>query len=408
MARRSKTKPNIHRHQQRAGNYKERDGKRGRTTQRKKADPSQFILIMIIVVFIAGVIFFIYLNMQDRASQNPKTTNIDPTQNTDNSTISPMPWWVTYTPTHTIGTGKNSFTVNYGSEYPNAGSVVNHPSWVRNAVASQPLYILAHSNSCYPCRIQEGHAEEVKSRYGAEYEYKDFLTDSQDPYIQSLVQDVYNIYYDPEYPYSIPLSVLITKANVSGSSTIVWQSFVGSTDYSTLETWIKDAIYYFRNAPASRYPSEKMGLSSRENNTTDIQILNVTCIPQIASSEERVNISVLLSGSGISSVTISYCGAFCSLPFRMEFDGIRYWHSTIAGSYKNNTVFYHIVARAGNSTSVYYDGFFTVTGLSEGNGNETSTDRNSPMQLLVMITAAAFFSVCTMALLSRRKNLLSL
>ena len=209
----------------------------------------KFAIVSFLIIMLSLIAFLIY----HYTKSTPEGETIHTNPNSGNT----QPWWKTYTPVHRVGSGADDFLIEYGNEYSNSGTSVNHPSWVQMRVSSKPVLILAHSNSCAPCVQQSEDAKKVIAKYGSEFDFVDILTDSSDYSMQQMVQDVYSVYPDPAYPNSIPLTIIITKVNRNGIE-IGWQSYVGATGYNILETWVKDAIYYYKSVTSGReIPTEQ-------------------------------------------------------------------------------------------------------------------------------------------------------
>lgn len=234
-----------------------RRGKGGRSkASRRKEKKLRSIKLAIYTTTIALVllicaILIAYLTQKPSGESGTWSNNHNSEQNQNSQT-----WWKTYTPSHGIGSGSDEFTVEYGSEYTMAGTAVLHPSWISEKLSSKPVFILVHSTSCAPCIQQGNDAQTVKTKYGSDFEFVDVYTDDQSPENQEVVSQIYSIYYDPAYPQSIPLTIIMTKVQRIGVE-IGWQSYVGATGYDTLEGWVKDSIYYYKQSTGYRSPGSR-------------------------------------------------------------------------------------------------------------------------------------------------------
>ena len=305
-----------------------------------------------------------------------------------NNTTSPPPAECT----HRVGTGPEDFTINYGTEYggSKAGAPVNHSSWVLSAVASAPVVILAHSESCAPCVVMAGTMNSIVQNYGSYINYIDLLTDSEDPAIQSRVQDVYNVYYDPQYPYSIPLTVIITKTKVNNEVMIVWQSFVGSRDYSTVENWVRAAICQYQKITGSRGDSDgvdvdmdidmDMGVADTDKaelctngSRASPVITQAGHLPEAPTTEDNLTVWAVVEPQGLPWVKVKFCGQICTIPQSMAYNGSAYTFTTPCNIFSPGTVEYHIEAKDESGNWAFWNGTVNILNSTEPHSNDNDT-----------------------------------
>jgi thiol-disulfide isomerase/thioredoxin len=141
-----------------------------------------------------------------------------------------------------VGSGADDFWINYPSDHPQSGQSISHPQWILSALENKPVVIVAHSEGCSPCIMQQSAMETVREEYGDQATYFDILTDGSD----ARALDVFNSYYPLSGAWYIPLTVILTNVEDNDSSTHVgWHSTVGATGEEWLTAYVKDAINYY-------------------------------------------------------------------------------------------------------------------------------------------------------------------
>ncbi len=207
---------------------------------RKKRRKEDIIFISVIIIIFVSVIsgYFYYekyLRTEDGGSES--VINGNPPSNNN--------WLDSYSPRYDIGSTDDDWWVNYPNKYSDkVGTSVNHPDWVRTALKGKMVLIFTHSTDCNPCITQEEDVNKILKKYGSDLTYYNLITSSDED--QDKVRDIYGVYYDPEYPNSIPLTVFVTSGkDSSGNVAVGWHSYVGAFGEDVLESWIKDGIYYF-------------------------------------------------------------------------------------------------------------------------------------------------------------------
>ena len=220
--------------------------KRELSFSRKRED---IIIFSVLAIIIGSIIsgYYIY-DKFFHTDDTFKNENSQSSINSDGQTpIEPPPdnpppdnpppdngnWLESYTPEHNEGSEGNDWWINYAKTYSDrSGTPVNHPDWVKNALTEKSILIIAHSTDCVPCKVQTEDAEKLLEKYGDDLTYFDVITSSDAD--QDKVEDIYGIYYDPEHPMSIPLTVIITKIKgADGNIEIGWHSYAGHAQRNT-------------------------------------------------------------------------------------------------------------------------------------------------------------------------------
>ncbi len=130
---------------------------------------------------------------------------------------------------------------------PDAGTPVEHPSWVVERLTSGPVIILDHSTGCAPCEAQTRDIDAVLARYPGQVTYLDVLADGSD----QRAYDAFEAYDVNGGQHYIPLTVIVTRVADGSSSRIVWHSTEGATGAEWLDLYIRDAIYYHSKSPGA-------------------------------------------------------------------------------------------------------------------------------------------------------------
>lgn len=167
--------------------------------------------------------------------------------NNENSNIDS--WLDDYIPSHSIGTGANDFWINYPTGNPSSGQEVNHFDWIVNDLKSKPVLFVVHITGCVGCADQAERVIEFGEEYEEYVKFYDLDAVTGASYdIQQKANEVYM--YDPNgSPGYIALTGVYTYVKDNGEIKIVWHTWEAPNDMtvsnSDLETWIKDAIYYY-------------------------------------------------------------------------------------------------------------------------------------------------------------------
>ncbi len=154
--------------------------------------------------------------------------------------------WSSYKPAFAPGQGENDWWTQYPSQSPRAGTSVNHPSWVTDALKEKPIIILDHSSNCKSCVVQKANMEKVMEKYGKDVAYYDIMADGSD-------QKAFEILglYGLTGLY-VPTTVFITLQKGSdGKVGIAWHSVEDAMSAEQVNNYVKDAIYYYQQNAAN-------------------------------------------------------------------------------------------------------------------------------------------------------------
>ena len=153
-------------------------------------------------------------------------------------------WLDTYTPVHSVGSGVNDFWISFPDINPEAGQPVNHTSWVLEALDQKAYVFVVHKTGCAACQPQADRINALGNKY-----WEKMISNDLDLTLGGTTeQKGYEaFYYDPNDAESyIALTGLFTLIKDNGNVTYGWHSWEGDVADAEMETWIKDAIYYYQ------------------------------------------------------------------------------------------------------------------------------------------------------------------
>ena len=152
-------------------------------------------------------------------------------------------WLDTYSPIHSVGNGSNNFWINYPTENPNSSQSVSHLPFVNNSLKEGCVLFVVHKTGCEACQPQADRVISLANKYGEKVKFHDLDITLGG----SVEQRAYDAYlYDPDGPPGyIALTGVFTLINNNGKIEYAWHSWEFDVDSSELETWIRDAIYYY-------------------------------------------------------------------------------------------------------------------------------------------------------------------
>lgn len=188
-------------------------------------------IILVVLLVIVGVAYFVLSGSSDGSS----SANHD--------------WLDNYTPVHSIGSGNDDFWITYPSINPSSGQEVDHLNWIVDSLESKPVLFVVHRTGCIGCADQAERVIEFGKEYGAEVKFYDL--DAAYDASKDILQKANEVYmYDPNGPPGyIALTGIFTYVTDNGKVKIGWHTWEAPNDMtvsnSDLETWIKDAIYYY-------------------------------------------------------------------------------------------------------------------------------------------------------------------
>jgi hypothetical protein len=165
----------------------------------------------------------------------------DNTDDTNHGSVDPN-WLENYTAVHNIGTGSNDFWLNFPRDSDYYGQIIKPFDWIQNSLDNNCVLFVVHKTGCEACQPQADRVINLSERYEEYVEFHD-LDITLGGSIEERAYDAY--IYDPDgSPGLIALTGVFTLIENNGSIEIGWHSWEKDVDYSELESWIKDSIYY--------------------------------------------------------------------------------------------------------------------------------------------------------------------
>ena len=158
--------------------------------------------------------------------------------------------WSSYSPAHPVGSGDDDWWTEYPDQNDNSGKEVEHLDWVIKDLKEKPLLILIHSSNCVPCLTQTPRIKAAASKYSADLAYYDVLGEGSSLQKAIDILDVYD-------PYGIgkpvvPTTIFITLAKgPDGKVTVAWRSEIDAMSEERIDSYVKDAIYYYKQNSAA-------------------------------------------------------------------------------------------------------------------------------------------------------------
>jgi thiol-disulfide isomerase/thioredoxin len=189
------------------------------------------------------VLVLLFSGCTNNNSANNSSDLPDNSSNDDNGTTNSS-WLIDYTPIHSIGSETNDFWISFPSFNPNGGQDVDHRSWVTDSIENGCVLFVVHKTGCETCQPQADRVLNLSEKYKDHVEFLD-LDITFGGSVEERAYDAY--FYDSNGPPGyIALTGVFTFVNNSGNIEIGWHSWEKDVEYSELESWIKDAIYYFQ------------------------------------------------------------------------------------------------------------------------------------------------------------------
>ena len=165
------------------------------------------------------------------------------TTNNTNNGSNDQNWLDSYTPIHSLGTGVNDFWVTYPSINPSTGESVTHLEWLVESMEDHCVLFVVHRTGCEGCKAQADRVIDLAEQYEEQVMFHDL-----DIYLGgSIEQRANEVYlYDPEGPPGyIALTGIFTYIKENNDVKIGWHTWEGNVENSEMESWIRDAIYYY-------------------------------------------------------------------------------------------------------------------------------------------------------------------
>ena len=167
--------------------------------------------------------------------------------NTDNNTSDDDSNWLeNYTPVHTIGSDTDDFCIEFPAGSDSYGQSIEHFDWVINTIDNDCVLFVVHRTGCVGCKEQGDLVISLAEKYSEYVEFHDIdAVSGATAEIQQMSNEAY--LYDPNgTPGYIALTGVFTYIEDNGEIKIGWHSWELDVEDSVMESWIKDAIYYYK------------------------------------------------------------------------------------------------------------------------------------------------------------------
>jgi len=154
-------------------------------------------------------------------------------------------WLENYTPIHTIGTGSDDFWIEFPAGSDSHGQPIEHFDWVINTIDNNCVLFVVHRTGCVGCKEQGDLVISLAEKYSDYIEFHDIdVVSGATAEIKQMSNEAY--LYDPNgAPGYIALTGVFTYIEDNGEIKIGWHSWELDVEDSVMESWIKDAIYYY-------------------------------------------------------------------------------------------------------------------------------------------------------------------
>jgi len=135
---------------------------------------------------------------------------------------------------YSVGSGNDDWWTTYPDQSTGTGGIVNHPSWVLDALKSKPVLIYVHK-SCSYCAPQTAAVQNITDEFNGQITVFNIGAEGSDPRSEEVLQA-----YDPNgNTMYVPLTVVLTLATDSEGKVVpAWHS----TDQVTGDDWIRDYV----------------------------------------------------------------------------------------------------------------------------------------------------------------------
>lgn len=221
---------------------------------RKRNDIIFFTVLIIIIGSIFGgyFIYLEYFRTDETNEYDSGQSAIDDNNPPQDNKQPPVDgnWLDNYIPQYFTGSGENCWWKGYPNKHPNAGESVNHSEWIKQDLDTNTVLIVIHKTGCIPCAPQAEKAGEIAEKYPDDLIFHDLdVADGSDTYDKGMETFI----YDPDNAQNyIALTVVLTLIkDESDNVSIAWHSWEGDMDKSVLESWVKDAIYNYKQNESS-------------------------------------------------------------------------------------------------------------------------------------------------------------
>jgi len=138
-----------------------------------------------------------------------------------------------------VGLGADDWWIDYPDQSPIAGSPVDHPRWLLQALDDGPVLVYVH-RECNYCAPQQAAVDAALGEFGREYAYYDIKGDGSDSRAVDL------LLYDPNGGSSmVPLTIILTLVpGPNGDVQVGWHSSEEITGEEWLISYMEDGLRY--------------------------------------------------------------------------------------------------------------------------------------------------------------------
>ncbi len=192
------------------------------------------IKTLLLTLFMVGILLFL------SGCTSNKTDNDNSDNGSDDSS-----WLDNYSPVHGIGTGSDDFWIEFPAGNDNYGQFIDHFDWIINTLDNNCVLFVVHRTGCAGCKEQGDLVISLAEKFNEDVEFHDIdAVSSATAIIQQMSNEAY--LYDPNgAPGYIALTGVFTYVEVNGEIKVGWHSWEFDVEDSVMESWIKDAIYYY-------------------------------------------------------------------------------------------------------------------------------------------------------------------
>jgi len=191
------------------------------------------IELLLLTLLLVGILLFL-------SGCTSNNTNVNFDNDYDGSN-----WLENYTPIHSVGTGSDDFWIGFPAGSDSYGQSIEHFDWVINKLDNNCVLFVVHRTGCAGCKEQGDLVISLAEKYNEDVEFHDIdAVSSATAEIQQMSNEAY--LYDPNgSPGYIALTGIFTYVEDNGEIKIGWHSWELDVEDSVMESWIKDAIYYY-------------------------------------------------------------------------------------------------------------------------------------------------------------------
>jgi hypothetical protein len=212
---------------------------------RRRQQDILFVSIMVIIFSSIFGGYYFYENYLQTNENNDNQSVIEGNNNQPEPQPQDNNWLDSYSPKYSIGSGNNNWWINYPDTHTNKGESVAHLGWITQDLNNEPVLFVIHKTGCISCEPQAEKSAEIGKKYQNDLIFCDLdVADGSSTYDKGMEAFMYDPDDAPNY---IALTGVFTKMkDNSGFEKIVWHSWEGDMDKSVIESWVKDAIYHYK------------------------------------------------------------------------------------------------------------------------------------------------------------------